>query len=89
VLVGLTGDNAIQFLVAGRGKALHTGILKGGGAALVSGFLMALSSLIFIGSYFIPPRTFGFLLMAGFFASTLGDYWLLRALLGKEDSSDH
>lgn len=87
VLVGLTGDNAIQFLVAARGKSLQTGLRRGGGAALVSGFLMATSSLIFIGSYFIPPRTFGFLLMAGFLASTLGDYWLLQAMLGKEDSS--
>jgi len=88
VIVGLTGDNAIQFLCAGRGRSLQVGILKGGGAALVAGFLMALSSLIFIGSYFIPPRTFGLLLMGGFFASTLGDYWLLQALVRKSDETD-
>ncbi|HWU41941.1 MAG TPA: hypothetical protein VN132_00845, partial [Bdellovibrio sp.] len=87
VLVGLTGDNAIQFLCAGRKQTLQNGILKGGGASLVSGFLMALSSLIFLGSYFIPPRTFGLLLMGGFVASTMGDYWLLQALTRKKNAT--
>ncbi|MGZ6458140.1 MAG: hypothetical protein ACXWQX_03845 [Bdellovibrio sp.] len=87
VLVGLTGDNAIQFLIAAKGKSFEKGIMGGGGAALVSGFLMASGSLVFLGSYFIPPRIFGVLLMAGFLASTLGDYWLLQALVRKKRNS--
>lgn len=82
VLVGLTGDNAIQFLCGSRkSKELKKGMLDNGGAALISGFLMGLSSLIFLGSYFVPPRVFGVLLLCGFVASTFGDYWILKALV--------
>ena len=87
VLVGLTGDNAIQFLLAGRRGKLISGVQAGGGAALVAGSLMAISSLVFLGSYFVPPRIFGLLLMCGFVVSTVGDYWLLKAFVGEKNDS--
>lgn len=83
ILVGLTGDNAIQFLLSGRGT-LGKGILMRGEGALLCGMLMAACSVIFVGSYFVPPRIFGLLLAGGFFMSTLGDYWILRALIREE-----
>lgn len=80
VLVGLTGDNAIQFLCSRRSD-MDTACVSRGEPALLCGVLMTLCSLIFLGSYFIPPRLFGLLLAGGFLMSMIGDYWVLRSLL--------
>lgn len=79
ILVGLTGDNAIQFLCT-KHKSFDDACLKRGEPALLCGLFMACCSMIFLGSYFVPPRLFGILLASGFLMSMVGDYWILRSI---------
>ncbi len=82
VLVGLTGDNAIQFLLgASRRGGLEQGIELRGVASIQCSLLMASAALIFLGSYFVHPRVFGVLLSAGLIASLVGDVWILKGLI--------
>ncbi|MBS1963560.1 MAG: MMPL family transporter [Bdellovibrionales bacterium] len=80
-LTGLTGDNTIQFLFAGRGRDLEESTADVGGASVVVGGMMIGLSLLFLFSPFATARTLGALLALGFAASVLGDLWLLRGLL--------
>ncbi len=79
VLVGITGDNAVQFACAARG-GLATGIRRRGGAALIVTLLMVAASLTFLGAAFEPPRRVGLLMAAGLVAAVAGDVWLLGGL---------
>jgi predicted RND superfamily exporter protein len=79
VLVGLTGDNAIQYLFAGHGT-VSRGIEQRGGASIQVALIMALVCLCFLGSAFVPSRRLGLLLALGVVASLIGDIWILRAL---------
>ena len=81
VLVGLTGDNVIQYLFAAPGGRLAVGIRRRGGASILVSLLMALTCLVFLGSAFVPSRRLGVLLAAGFVLSLAGDLWLLHGLL--------
>jgi hypothetical protein len=83
VLVGLTGDNVIQYNVAGHGKRMTTGIERRGAASVQVALVMGLICLVFLGSSFVPSRVLGVLLGVGFIASLIGDLWLLKALLGR------
>ena len=84
VLVGLTGDNAIQFLFGSKRSALEVGVLKRGSASILTSVLMAGASFVFLGSYFDPPKKFGVLLAGGLLASLLGDLWILKGLKQKQ-----
>jgi predicted RND superfamily exporter protein len=79
-LVGLTGDNAIQFIFSSN---IDEGINSKGVSAFYCAFTMALCSLVFLGSYFDAPKTLGMLLAIGFLFSYLGDVWLLKGLTKK------
>lgn len=81
-LVGLTGDNAIQYLLGG--DDLSEGIEKRGVGSVQCALIMAACCLTFVGSYFEPPRTLGLLLASGFLLSLFGDLWVLKALLSKK-----
>ncbi len=80
-LVGLTGDNAILFLLSSRTDDLRDGIERRGQGSIQCNFLMAFSCLILLFSYFQPPRLLGVLLAAGLIASLFGDVWILKGLL--------
>ena len=80
VLVGLTGDNIVQYLFASPGGRLGAGIRARGLASIQVSVLMALASLAFLGSAFLPSRRLGVLLAMGFLAALAGDLWLLKAL---------
>lgn len=79
-LVGLTGDNAIQFLFASGDSALERGIEERGPSSLYCALTMGLCSLVFLGSYFEAPKILGVLLAAGFLFSLIGDVWILNGL---------
>jgi predicted RND superfamily exporter protein len=83
VVVGLTGDNAIQFLFGrDRGpQALADAVEIKSEAAILTGAMMACLSLVFLMSYFQPPRTLGLLLALSFIVCLWGDLNLLRLLL--------
>ncbi|HUP56823.1 MAG TPA: hypothetical protein VM598_05175 [Bdellovibrionota bacterium] len=81
VIVGLTGDNAIQYLFASRDRELSEGIHERAGATVQLLLLLSLSSLIFLGASMVPIRTLGILFATGFFVTLAGDLWLLKGLL--------
>ncbi|MBI3554679.1 MAG: hypothetical protein HY074_00275 [Deltaproteobacteria bacterium] len=87
VLVGLTGDNAVQFLFAARRCDLREGVGRRGGASIITNVLMALTALMYLASYFNPPKTFGLLLAGGLIAALIGDLWLLNGLLGPRNAT--
>lgn len=81
VLVGLAGDNAIQYLHTSRKKNLGHGISDKGASSILTGSLMASISLVYLGSYFSSPKLFGVILFVGLLAVLAGDLWLLKCLL--------
>ncbi|MBS1962531.1 MAG: hypothetical protein JST04_09965 [Bdellovibrionales bacterium] len=81
VLVGLTGDNAIQFMFASRRGRLGEGLGERRDGAIFTSVAMALGCLVFLAAAFTPPRTLGVLLFFGFLLCLVGDYWLLKGLL--------
>ncbi|MBK9323776.1 MAG: MMPL family transporter [Bdellovibrionaceae bacterium] len=78
-LIGLTGDNAIQYMFGG--VRLLEGIERRGIGSVQCALIMALCCLSFAFSYFEPPRTMGILLAAGFMMSLIGDVWVLKGLI--------
>ncbi len=80
VLIGLAGDNAIQFLFASKKIDLTEGLSRRGHGSMTISFLIAGSCLVFLGSYFVSPRVYGLFLGLGILVSTFGDIWLLKAL---------
>lgn len=80
ILVGLAGDNAIQYIFAGGGLK-ESGINEKSDASIICGVLMATLALMFIFSYFQPPRSLGILLAVGFIGNLMGDLWVLKGLL--------
>jgi predicted RND superfamily exporter protein len=79
VLVGLAGDNAINFLLVDKNKGISKGLSELAGGATVCLSIMSLSALLFLFSYFSPPKTFGLLLFFGLIATLFGDVWILRS----------
>ncbi|MFP5457231.1 MAG: hypothetical protein ACLGG7_00725 [Bacteriovoracia bacterium] len=82
-LIGLTGDNALMFLLTEKGS-LSQSVEERGIASIQTAIVMALCSLTFVFSYFEPPRMLGILLATGFLFSVVGDVWLLKGLLPKK-----
>lgn len=83
VLVGLTGDNVIQYVFAAPRGGMPAGIVDRGGASIQVALLMSLASLVFVGSAFVPSRRLGILLAVGLLVALAGDLWILKALLGR------
>ena len=88
LVVGLAGDNAIQYLYSGRGLN-HQGINQESNASIICMILMSLLSLVLIFSYFQPPRSLGILLSIGFVGNLVGDLWVLKGLLPENPDQNH
>lgn len=84
ILVGICGDNAIQFLLASRKKNLSENIDSRGPGALIIAFIMFCAGLSFLMSYFQPVRILGVLLSFGLLSALIGDLWGLRLLIVKK-----
>ena len=83
-LVGMAGDNAIQFIFAKRGTkigSLDRQTQTLGRASQLVAIATVLMALCFLGAYFAPARTLGLLLAGGFVLGYVGDYLLLRTWL--------
>ncbi|MEQ1877526.1 MAG: hypothetical protein ABL958_12845, partial [Bdellovibrionia bacterium] len=87
ILIGLTGDNAIQYLFAARGRSIRTGAERRGSASIQTSLIMAMASLVYLGSYFSPPKVFGVILASALLAALAGDLWLLNSLLPREEKT--
>jgi predicted RND superfamily exporter protein len=84
IMVGMNGDNTIQFILSGMDKGIYEGIKQRAVGSILTTFLLMMSSLVFLFHYFEPPKTFGLLLMFGFLMALVGDLWILKGLLPKQ-----
>lgn len=85
-LVGLTGDNAIQYLLASRKKNLESSVEHRGVATVQNCLLMIVISLLFLGMTLAGMQKLGILLAIGISCSLYGDLWLLKFLIIKVKS---
>lgn len=83
ILVGLAGDNAIQYVYSSRGRNLENGIKSCSNASIIITSAMILISLLLLWSSFLPPRSLGVILSLGLLINLIGDFWLLKLLLKK------
>ncbi len=81
ILVGITGDNAIQYLFVKEGADIHEGVEVNGPASIIIGFITVMSSLLFLLQTLIPMKILGLLFSIGFFINLSGDLWILKGLL--------
>lgn len=82
VMVGLAGDNAIQYMLAPGD--LKTGIESRAKASIVVTAVMMIGSSMFILQTLLPMKILGGLFVFGFFINLIGDFWGLKGLLSKE-----
>lgn len=83
VIVGMTGDNAIQYLFASR-TTLSEGIDQRAEASLILSLFLVLGSLTFLMHTLIPMRILGGLFVFGFSTTLLGDLWVLRFFIERK-----
>ena len=84
VMVGLTGDNAVQYLFASKSGDLSAGIEQRAGATVLLSFLLAIISLFLLGLTLVPMKILGGLFFAGFTLTVVGDLWILRGINSHE-----
>lgn len=83
VLVGLAGDNTIQFIFA-RKKNLQKGIEEFAPASFLISMGMSFLCLVFLFSVFQPLTKLGLIMMGGFLLILFGDIFILKGLLKNE-----
>lgn len=81
ILVGITGDNAIQYLFSNEDGDLDTGVDVNGPASILIGGITVISSLFFLFQTLIPMKILGILFSLGFLVNLFGDLWILKGLL--------
>ncbi|MBL7546160.1 MAG: hypothetical protein JNL11_20235 [Bdellovibrionaceae bacterium] len=81
ILVGITGDNAIQYLFTKEDGNIDSGVEENGPASIIIGLITVISSLLFLFQTLIPMKILGLLFSAGFLLSLFGDLWILKGLL--------
>lgn len=79
IIVGLTGDNAIQFLFKGDHIDFATSIQKKGIASYLIVIFTSVSSIIFVFGYFKFSKEFGIIMILGNLLSIIGDIWILNS----------
>tara|TARA_B110001454_G_scaffold16145_1_gene14577 strand:- start:60981 stop:63149 length:2169 start_codon:yes stop_codon:yes gene_type:complete len=85
ILVGITGDNAIQYLFVNDAGNLDEGVEENGPASIIIGIITVISSLFFLFQTLIPMKILGLLFSAGFLINLFGDLWILKGLLKIKD----
>lgn len=80
VLVGLSGDNSIQFIFNEKGKGLNKSVSQLGVASLLVTIAMVFVTVIFFFSPMWPLQKLGGLMILGFWLSWVGDVIILRGL---------
>ena len=86
IVVGIGGDNAIQFLLADGLKQkdkVREGLDRRSGASFLCALVMGTTALLFCFSYFVPHRTFGILLGLAMIFLLIGEVFIFRSLQEK------
>jgi predicted RND superfamily exporter protein len=81
IVVGIAGDNTIQYLFAARSGSIHRGIDKQARASVLVTLMMMGLSLLFYGSYFASVRSLATLFVLGFALTLIGDLWVFKGLI--------
>jgi predicted RND superfamily exporter protein len=84
VLIGMTGDNCIQFIYSNKRFNFEDSLRQRGQAAFMLSLVLALCCMIYIGSSFESPRTYGLALGVGILLSYIGDNWIARSLSARK-----
>ena len=85
IIVGLTGDNAIQYIFASENGDLQQGLEERGEASVLLTLILSASSTLFLLQTVTPMKILGVLFFIGFVVNFTGDLWLLKALLPARD----
>ncbi len=80
IIVGLSGDNAIQFLLVKNGQ-LDDAVKDFGQASIQNFILLTLVSSTLVLSYFKTTRVLSVLMIASTCFMIIGDIWILNGLL--------
>jgi predicted RND superfamily exporter protein len=80
VLVGLAGDNAIQFIFSSKRGGVDKGLRQLESSAFLVGICMLVIPCVFVLAPFAPLRELGAIFAFGTFASFFGDVWILNSL---------
>lgn len=80
IMVGLAGDNAVQYLLASD-ENLEEGIQSRGRASIMVTLVMIMGSSMFMLQSLYPMKILGVLFVTGFFINLIGDLWGLKGLL--------
>ncbi|MCB0422745.1 MAG: hypothetical protein KDD61_17225 [Bdellovibrionales bacterium] len=86
ILVGLAGDNAIQFLFfsSKSEENYNHGLNQLSSISLVVTLATGLACSVFFFGYFDPMKSLGMMLIIGIFLSVFGDIWILKGLTQKK-----
>lgn len=79
LIVGWTGDNAIQYLFAD--DDIIKGTQERASATLIQTLIFCGSSLFLMFQVLIPMKILGMLFVLGFLVTYVGDVWILKGLL--------
>ena len=82
ILIGVAGDNGIQFLFNHRNSQLKNSIQEKGTTSVAIFINMLIISLTLLGSYFKSTQILSGQLAIGIFLLLIGDLWILNSLLG-------
>lgn len=80
IMVGMAGDNAIQFMMADSDD-LEKGIESRASATISITFVMMAGSALFLFQSLLPMKILGGLFLSGFLINLIGDFWGLKKLL--------
>jgi predicted RND superfamily exporter protein len=81
ILVGLAGDNAIQFMCHSKAEV---GVKDLGTASVVANLFMSALSAVLLLSYFGALQTLGMLMILGVMLSLFGDIWVFKGLVARD-----
>lgn len=78
IIVGLTGDNTIQFLFNSNNNQFNENVKSKGIASILIFIFTSTCSLIFLFGYFKFSKEFGIIMILGNLLSIIGDIWILN-----------
>lgn len=87
VLIGLAGDNAIQFLLLQK-NSFQESITEVGEASSENFTLMMLLTSTLLFSYFRSPKIMAFLMVVGIIFMFIGDLWILNGLVNTKEKNE-
>jgi predicted RND superfamily exporter protein len=85
VLIGLAGDNAIQFIFFSQKGKMNNSVDSLTQASLIVSIGMMVLSSVFLLSSLAPLAKLGLYILLGFILGYLGDLWVLRGLLQQKE----